>query len=395
MPLAALIIVGDYGVGERPPLLMRLAGQTLLERMIRQLAAAGANHIVLLVSAVPADIVSVIDQLSREGLSIDLARGAGDAADRIHPDETLLFVDGPLVIAQSWFERVRDQAGETLVTVPKAAGDRFERIDAQEHWLGFGRVEGATLRAISAELGDWALGPTLLRKAIQQGAARLPFDGDLARMNSVRPETLEELAIVQSALAEPIAQRSPKGWFAKAFLRAGGVKLAQFLANRNIAFQTLEFAAIALFFTSLIATLFWNTGWAVILSILAAAATQVAKFIRAIAIGGKSLERGIAILSDTALVALPVMLGVRSIGTAGYSLTIPALLAAWLVVAWLLVRQSRGEQSLVLGWANDNAGLALIFGIGWSIDLLGPAMGLMIALLIIEHALRQHFAARV
>ncbi len=391
MPLAALIIVGDYGVGERPPLLMRIAGQTLLERMIRQLAAAGANHIVLLVTAVPADIVSVIDQLSREGLSIDLARGAADAADRIHPDETLLFIDGPLVLAQGWFERVRDQPGDTLVTVPKAAGERFERIDAQDHWLGLGRIEGGTLRAISAELGDWALGPTLLRKAIQQGATRLPFDGDATRLIAVRPETLEELAVAQSVLVEPHVQQTPGGWFAKAFDRAGGARIAQLLAKRNIAFQTLEFAGLALFLLSLLACFFGMTGWAVVALLFGAMTWQTAQIIRTIAIGGKSLARGIAYASDAALLALPVMSALQF----GFVITIPALLAAWVLVQWLLMRQLRGIWPQALGWTNDNAGLALIFGLGWGINMLAAAMGVIIMLLIIEHALRQHFAHKI
>jgi hypothetical protein len=398
LPLAALIIVGDYGVGERPPMLLRIAGQTLLERLIRQLAATGANHIVLLVSAVPSDVVSVIDQLSGDGLSIDLARNASDAADRFHPDESLLVIDGPLVIGQHWFDLLRDQAGNTLVTVPKAAGDRFERIDAHDHWLGLARIDGATLRAISSELGDWALGPTLLRKALQLGAARIPYDGNADSLHAVRPETLADLSIVQSAAAQQDDEAPSGGWFARFFDRCGGRHLARIVANKNIAFQMLEYGALGLFTAALIANFFNQTGWSVVSILVGAIVARIAQFIRRVAIGGTSVEQLVGILSEVAFVALPLMAAVRSMTDQGSAISgapVVALLAIWITVQWLLVKQSRAHWPRALHWSNDSAGLALIFGVGWMLNMLWAAMGLIIIILLCEHGLRQHFAARL
>lgn len=397
MPLAALIIVGDYGVGERPPMLLRIAGQTLLERLIRQLAATGANHIVLLVSAVPADVVSVIDQLSRDGLSIDLARNASDAADRFHPDESLLVIDGPLVVGQHWFDLLRDQAGNTLVTVPKAAGDRFERIDAKDHWLGLSRIDGATLRAISSELGDWALGPTLLRKALQLGAARIPYDGGTDSLHAVRPETLSDLSIVQSAAAQQDDEAPSGGWFARTFDRCGGKHVARIIANKNIEFHMVEYTALGLFLAALLANFFNQPGWSVVSFLFGAIAGHVAKFIRRVAIGGNSIDRYVSISSEIAFLALPLMAAVRSTvdqQAAISGVPVVVLLAMWISAQWLLVKQSRAHWPRALLWSNDSAGLALIFGMGWMMNMLWPAMGLIIVLLLCEHGLRQHFAAR-
>jgi hypothetical protein len=398
LPLAALIIVGDYGVGERPPMLLRIAGQTLLERLIRQLAATGANHIVLLVSAVPADVVSVIDQLSGDGLSIDLARNASDAADRFHPDESLLVIDGPLVIGQHWFDFLRDQAGNTLVTVPKSAGDRFERIDAQDHWLGLGRIDGATLRAISSELGDWALGPTLLRKALQLGAARISYDGGTDSLHAVRPETLADLSIVQSVAAQQDVEAPSGGWFARSSDRFGGRQLARIVASKNIAFQLVEYTALILFIAALIANFFNQPGWSVVSILVGAIAVRIAQFIRRVAVGGTSVEQLVGILSEVAFIALPLMAAARSMADQGMEISgvpVIALLAIWITVQWLLVKQSRAHWPRALLWSNDSAGLTLIFGMGWMFNMLWAAMGLIIIMLFCEHALRQHFAGRL
>ena len=72
-----------------------VAGRTLIERQARLATLAGAERIVLLIERLPGGLTGAIDRLRRDGIAIDVARSAGDAADRFHPDErVLIFADG-------------------------------------------------------------------------------------------------------------------------------------------------------------------------------------------------------------------------------------------------------------------------------------------------------------
>jgi hypothetical protein len=395
LPLAALIILGDYAVGERPPMLIRFAGQTLLERCIRQLNRAGANHIVLLVSAVPADVVGVVDKMAREGVSIDLARDAADAADRIHPDETLLIVDGPMILAQSWYDRLRDADRDTVITVarsalPSGAEDRFERIDGADHWLGLARIDGALLRIISAELGDWALGPTLLRKALQSGVARLAYDGTQEALASVRP-----LSITDVMVAHDVPRSDgPKvdGWFTTFVQRMGMSRLARFIAWQNISFSVVEYAAMLLFSLVIVLALYAYSGLAALFYVAGAYTRQLAHHSAVLAIGGPSIGRALRWGAVASFLAIPASMAWFYDG--GFGAFGHYVLALWMISAWLLLRQARAHRGVTSPWHSDAAGLAFILAIGSFTGFPLIGMGVVIVLLIVEHALHQNMQSR-
>src|SRR3546814_9073084 len=52
----------------------------------------------------------------------------------------------------------------------------FERIDATARWAGLALLPGTMVREVSRRFGDWDLQSTLLRTAVQSGAARMPWD---------------------------------------------------------------------------------------------------------------------------------------------------------------------------------------------------------------------------
>ena len=61
-----------------------------------------------------------------------------------------------------------------MLTVPDDADHAgFERIDAAVRWGGLLLIDGARLRRTAARLGEWDLESTLLRRAVQDGAARI------------------------------------------------------------------------------------------------------------------------------------------------------------------------------------------------------------------------------
>lgn len=151
-----------------------LVGGTLIELQARQATRAGATHVVILVERLPAPLVAAIDLLRRDGILVDIARSVADAADRVHPDERLLVIADGCVVSQAAADRLAAAEAPTLLTLPDDPGrEAFERIDAGARWAGMALIDGARLRATVAMLGDWDLESTLLRRMVQEGAARL------------------------------------------------------------------------------------------------------------------------------------------------------------------------------------------------------------------------------
>lgn len=162
--------------GERT--LLPLAGQTLIEYQARIARACGAGHIVVLVDNIPAALVAAFDRLRADGIDIDIARDAREAADRIHPEEQLLVMASGAVASRQIISDLSDSAAPVLITIEDApATAHFERIDGMERWSGLALLNGDLLRQTAAMLGDWTLGPTLLRTALQKGVMRSRYEG--------------------------------------------------------------------------------------------------------------------------------------------------------------------------------------------------------------------------
>lgn len=176
MALASLII----GCSEREDdnrglrAALPFLGQTLIEYQVRQAAAAGAGHVVVLVERVPAALVGAVDRLRRDGIAVELARSVADAADRIHPEERLLLIGDGIVARQDVVDKAGRANISSVFTLPDASETlRFERIDAGARWAGVALLDGATLRRTAAMLGDWDLQSTLLRRIVQAEAKRI------------------------------------------------------------------------------------------------------------------------------------------------------------------------------------------------------------------------------
>ncbi len=191
MALAALIAAvreADDGAGLIGTL--SVAGRTLIERQARLATRAGAAHIVLLVERVPGSLTSAVDRLRRDGIAIEVARSAGDAADRFHPDErVLVFADGALA-GGAVVARLGASVAPALLTIGEGGpAGTFERIDAATRWTGIALVGGEMLRKTVAALGDWDLHSTLLRRAVGASARRIDI-ADGVDIGEAEPATL-------------------------------------------------------------------------------------------------------------------------------------------------------------------------------------------------------------
>lgn len=176
--LAGVIAAMAEAEGESGTLAAELpvAGQTLVEQQARLLAAAGASRVLLLVERAPDALVAAVDRLRRDGLTVDFAKGADDLADRVHPDELLLLMAPGLVTDRQAVDRLMEESAPAVLTLPDTPDNaRWERIDASNRWAGVALIDGALLRNTVGMLGDWDIVSTLLRRAVQSGAAYAPL----------------------------------------------------------------------------------------------------------------------------------------------------------------------------------------------------------------------------
>jgi hypothetical protein len=257
MPLAALILCGESDPDEGYAILLPVAGQTLLEYQVRTLRAFGVGHLVLLADRLPSGLLATLDRLKSDNIDIDVVRTPSDAADSVHPDEDVLVIAGGMVAPRHQLQRLSTLKGPALLSVADIAeNNAFERIDAQSRWTGIAKLDGTLLRETAAMLGDWQLGPTLLRVALQNGVRQIRIDdGDSIMM----PKTIAEAASTTAALSNAVRPRAID-WFDRTILAPMAVMLAQKSMARRVTTRTIAvFAAVLTLvaFASVLLGRFW------------------------------------------------------------------------------------------------------------------------------------------
>lgn len=175
MALGALI--GAYQEDDSGGLraLLPLAGRTLLEYQARCAAAAGASPVVILVERIPAALNEAMGRLRQEGIGVIPVSDGNEAASRFEPGELVLLIGDGIAPPVELLVDLAEDPEPSIVTVPDDEDHQsYERIDAVSRWGGIAIVEGRTLGATAAMLGDWDLQSTLLRKTLQAGAVQVP-----------------------------------------------------------------------------------------------------------------------------------------------------------------------------------------------------------------------------
>jgi hypothetical protein len=175
--MAVGALIGAYQEDDSGGLraLLPLSGRTLLEYQVRCAAAAGAAPIVVVVQHIPQALQDAFERLRLGGVGVFPVSDIDEAVSRFEAGSMILLIgDG---IAPS-AELVATMAAEPEPAVGTVADDEphamFERIDAESRWAGVGLVDTHLLGSTAAMLGDWDLQSTLLRRALQEGAIRIP-----------------------------------------------------------------------------------------------------------------------------------------------------------------------------------------------------------------------------
>src|SRR6476619_6197531 len=200
MALGALI--GAYQEDDSGGLraLLPLAGRTLIEYQVRCASAAGAAPVIVVVERVPQALQDAFERLRLDGIGVFPISDVGEAVSRFEAGSMILLIGDGIAPAADLVARLADEAEPAVTTVPDDEGpEAFERIDAQSRWAGVALVDARLLGSTAAMLGDWDLQSTLLRRAIQEGARRVPV---LADGEPLLAESGDQLADFQRHLVQ-------------------------------------------------------------------------------------------------------------------------------------------------------------------------------------------------
>jgi MobA-like NTP transferase protein len=194
LPVGALI--GAYQEDDSGGLraLLPLSGRTLIEYQVRCASAAGAAPIVVVVERVPQALQDAFERLRLDGIGVFPVSDVEEAVSRFEAGTLILLIGDGIAAPADLVATIAHEPEPALATVPDDEEHAaFERIDAESRWAGIGLVDAHLLGSTAAMLGDWDLQSTLLRRSIQEGAARVRVeDGAGATLLVERAEDLED-----------------------------------------------------------------------------------------------------------------------------------------------------------------------------------------------------------
>src|SRR6476619_2030462 len=163
----------DDGGGLRA--LLPLAGRSLIEYQARCAAAAGAAPVVVVVERVPQALQDAFERLRLDGIGVFPVSDVNEAVSRFEAGSSILLIGDGVAPPVDLVVEMAQEPESAVGTVPDDEEHQaFERIDAGSRWAGVAVVDAHLLGSTAAMLGGWDLQSTLLRRAIQQGALRLP-----------------------------------------------------------------------------------------------------------------------------------------------------------------------------------------------------------------------------
>ena len=193
--MAVGALIGAYQEDDQGGLraLIPLSGRTLIEYQVRCASAAGTAPIVVIVERVPQALQDALERLRLDGIGVFPISDVQEALSRFEAGATIMLIGDGIAPTADLVARLAEEPEPVVVTVPDdEAHENFERIDAESRWGGVAVVDAHLLGSTAAMLGDWDLQSTLLRRAIQEGALRLPSEQVSAEPILVeRPEDLE------------------------------------------------------------------------------------------------------------------------------------------------------------------------------------------------------------
>ena len=235
--------------------LLPLAGRTLLEYQARCASAAGTAPIVVVVERVPQALHDAFERLRLDGIGVFPVSDVNEAVSRFEAGSSILLIGDGIAPPVDLVTGLVAESEPAVATVrDDELHEIFERIDAESRWAGVAVVDAHLLGSTAAMLGDWDLQSTLLRRAIQEGARRVPIGaGD----EPLLVETAEELVDFQRHLVRT-SRGDRNDWTSRFILPPIEDFATQQLMETEVRPQWLVWGALGL---TLAGALCFTRGW--------------------------------------------------------------------------------------------------------------------------------------
>ncbi len=240
MGLAALILVSESAVDSGPlPF-----GLTAIDLQARQAMAMGANPILIHAVEMGTGLSAALTRLKSTGHPVKLVRTNAEAANHIHPQENVLLYAGNVKFDEADPLHLR---GSYIAVKPLEQGcaDQ-ELIDSKHSWSGIALLPGSLIRDVNGLVGDWALGPTLLRLAVQQGIEKRFTDG---KSLTWQPSSVAGIGKIIEGVAQKAALKLPL--WSIPFVHRASIALG--FASLISSVADWQIAALCLFLLALVA----------------------------------------------------------------------------------------------------------------------------------------------
>lgn len=195
---AAQMLADDVDAWGMPRLraVLPVAGMTLIEQQAERARSVGVSKLLVLVDGVPSALAEACDRIRARGLPVELVRdGAGVVRGAIGAERLLLIADGLIAGIQAWQAVAGARAAALLATDDAHVTQQLERIDGATRWAGLAMLPADAMAQIADAPADWDPQLLMLRKAVQDGAARVAWDqalfvsGDIALATSAGAAT--------------------------------------------------------------------------------------------------------------------------------------------------------------------------------------------------------------
>jgi hypothetical protein len=208
------------------------------------------------VEQIPQLLQDAFERLRIDGIGVFPVSDVADAVSRFEAGSMVLLIGDGIAPPADLIAALAQDAEPMVVTVPDdERHEHHERIDAQSRWAGVALVDAHLLGSTAAMLGDWDLQSTLLRRAIQEGALRIPAAEGPAEPLLV--EGASDLKDFDRRLLE--SSRGPRDdWVSKYVLSPFEEFATERLMETAVRPPWLIWTAVAF---TLLAAFFFSRGW--------------------------------------------------------------------------------------------------------------------------------------
>lgn len=254
MALVALLSARD---GARDPLspgaggrLIDFGGQPLVEYQARLARACGVERVLIQVDAATPDLARLVDRVAGDhGGAIALVQDMTSLSRSLDADDQVLVLAENLVVPGDALASLLVNGAPALLALPSVPSTAsFERIDGEAMWAGALCLSGRAVLATLDMLGDWDLSLTLLRRAVQDGVARLPLSPELVmdgRLTLVRDQASADIALEALSDTQGGAGASARGGLLDGLQASLAGPLVRELVRRQIEPARLAMVGLA------------------------------------------------------------------------------------------------------------------------------------------------------